>query len=328
LKILDFGISKLLSPEQPVGELTETGVVMGSPKYMSPEQFGTAASADTRSDVWALGTILYEMLAGEPAFNEPTLARVCARVTSGEPPPSLCALRSDVPEALERAIFSTLALDREERTQDVAQLAREILEAIGDPDAVARADAIRATLGEPGSGQIPSGPRELPATRPRLVSRSGGRRFVVTPPPRPRPFAKRAVGAGVALLVCGAAVWLFARSAREHGPVAEPATRVSAAPPVAPEPSPVAPPISSPVAVAPPTSAVATAPAPVPSAAPATSSRPQKPSLTHPRARPSAVSSSAPAAETPKPVAAAPAPPAAPPPAAPSVSPADLGTYR
>ncbi len=147
IKILDFGISKLLSAEQPVSDLTETGVVMGSPKYMSPEQFGTVNEVGTRADVWALGAILYELATGKRAFDEPTLATLCARVISGAPPRPMREHSSEVPDALERAVFRCLRLEQEERPADVAELASELLQSVGALDAESRAAKIRATLG-------------------------------------------------------------------------------------------------------------------------------------------------------------------------------------
>src|SRR5208282_5881625 len=66
IKILDFGISKWSSHEEQVDELTQTGVVLGSPKYMAPEQLFGSANVDARADVWSIAAILYEMLSGRP----------------------------------------------------------------------------------------------------------------------------------------------------------------------------------------------------------------------------------------------------------------------
>jgi serine/threonine-protein kinase len=318
LKILDFGISKLMSPEQPVFDLTETGTVMGSPKYMSPEQFGTAASVDTRVDVWALGVILYEMLAGE-------IARVCARVTSGDPPPSLRERRADVPEALERAILASLALDRDERTQNVADLAGDILAAIGDPQAESRAASIRATLGR---GLKESGHRvaSLSAARARPSTGSGPRR-IAKQSYRSGPLLSIAALVVVALLGVVAVRQLARRAppttaavAASGPPEPTPAATVSRAV-VAPGAEPTdPPPVGSATA---PSSTIAPTSPPAPSA-PASSSAAKTPAP-RPRLRPAPAAS---AAESATPPPAAPPPAPATPPPAPSVSPADLGTYR
>jgi serine/threonine protein kinase len=182
IKILDFGISKLLSAEQPVGDLTETGVVMGSPKYMSPEQFGTAREVDTRADVWALGAIFYELATGTRAFDEPTLATLCARVISGVPPRSMRELCREASEALERAVLRCLRVERDERTADVAELAADLLDAVGAPDAESRTAKIRATLGRTSADKKA---RATPASVPKMTSVRGVR--AATTPPASKP---------------------------------------------------------------------------------------------------------------------------------------------
>ena len=190
IKILDFGISKLLSAEQSVGDLTETGIVMGSPKYMSPEQFGTAHEVDARTDIWSLGAIFYELATGNRAFDEPTLATLCARVISGVPPRSIRELCDDASEALERAVLHCFRVDREDRTPDVAELAAELLEAVGAVDAEARTNKIRATLGRTSAERKPRVP---PASVSKMTSVVGARAPRPRPPeheerpPRPRP---------------------------------------------------------------------------------------------------------------------------------------------
>src|ERR1019366_4279735 len=76
VKILDFGISKWSAGEAAVDELTQTGVVLGSPKYMAPEQLFGSSEVDARADVWSVGAIIYEMLCGRPPFDLPSFTKI------------------------------------------------------------------------------------------------------------------------------------------------------------------------------------------------------------------------------------------------------------
>src|SRR5262249_26763759 len=98
VKVLDFGIAEVASFGTSSGsaygrKLTQTGDVMGSPAYMSPEQISDSKSVDARSDVWSLGVVLYEALSGKtPHADEPNIARLL-RAIEEKPAPSL-ALRA------------------------------------------------------------------------------------------------------------------------------------------------------------------------------------------------------------------------------------------
>jgi serine/threonine-protein kinase len=105
--VADFGIARAL--REAGGErLTETGLSLGTPQYMSPEQASGGQELDARTDIYALAAVLYEMLAGEPPFTGPTGQAVIARQLV-DPPPSLRTVRPTVPEELERAIEKALA---------------------------------------------------------------------------------------------------------------------------------------------------------------------------------------------------------------------------
>ena len=153
IKILDFGISKW-SAEGEVGELTHTGVVLGSPKYMAPDQLFGSSDVDARADVWSIGAILYEMLAGQPPFNQSSLARICAELSSARMPPSITASNPDVSSALEAVIFRCFERERTARIQNVALLAGALLDAVNAPFASEVRVRIAATL-DPSAAKDP-----------------------------------------------------------------------------------------------------------------------------------------------------------------------------
>jgi serine/threonine protein kinase len=122
VKVLDFGISKAIPLLK--GQWTETSKAsaLGSPLYMSPEQLRDSSAVDERTDVWALGVVLFELLTGKPPFDGDHAGKVGALIASSEPP-RLRTLRADAPEALEKLILACLQKDREKRLQNVTLVA-------------------------------------------------------------------------------------------------------------------------------------------------------------------------------------------------------------
>jgi len=128
--VADFGIARAL--DAAAGErLTETGLALGTPAYMSPEQAAASGQLDGRSDLYALGCVAYEMLAGVPPFTGPTAQALRAR-HAVDPVPSLRTVRSTVPEAVERAIALALAKVPADRFATAAEFA-QALTAEGPP---------------------------------------------------------------------------------------------------------------------------------------------------------------------------------------------------
>ena len=121
--VADFGIARGLTQDE--DRLTHTGMSVGTPAYMSPEQAAGARSIDGRTDIYSLGCVLYEMLAGEPPFTGPTAQAVMARRMSGGVP-RVREVRPTVPESVEHAIMRALAPVVADRFPTAAEFARAL----------------------------------------------------------------------------------------------------------------------------------------------------------------------------------------------------------
>jgi serine/threonine protein kinase len=119
LKVLDFGIAKLAAPSAGSLAMTGEGIVLGSPRYMAPEQITGSRDVDARADIWSLGATLYHLVTGSPPFAEPTLEAIFAAILSGHTPPLLGSLPPGVAGVIHRA----LARDPAARFATVGELA-------------------------------------------------------------------------------------------------------------------------------------------------------------------------------------------------------------
>jgi hypothetical protein len=119
VKIVDFGISK--STSRADHSLTTTKVMVGSPVYMSPEQVKSPKTVDTRSDIWSLGVVLFELLTGKTPFDGDTLGEVFGSILE-DPIPSAQKLDSRIPSGLDSVIRRCLARNRTQRFQTVQEL--------------------------------------------------------------------------------------------------------------------------------------------------------------------------------------------------------------
>jgi eukaryotic-like serine/threonine-protein kinase len=138
--IADFGVARAL--EAAGGErLTETGIALGTPAYLSPEQAAGGRELDGRADIYSLGCVLYEMLAGEPPFTGPTPQAIIAKRFS-EPVPHLRTVR-DVPEAIEQAVTKALARSPADRFATAAQLASALQTHAGERPTHTQPTAVR-----------------------------------------------------------------------------------------------------------------------------------------------------------------------------------------
>jgi serine/threonine protein kinase len=122
IKVLDFGISKLTETDGSGMSFTQTNAMMGSPLYMSPEQFRSSKNVDARTDIWALGAILFELVTGETPFSAGSVPELAVRIAT-ERAPSATALNPQVPPALAAIIARCLEREQEQRPRNVADLA-------------------------------------------------------------------------------------------------------------------------------------------------------------------------------------------------------------
>lgn len=126
IKVLDFGVAKLTQTGgKGVGAVTMEGVTVGSPMYMSPEQIRSSKDVDERTDVWSIGAVLYELLTGRAPFGGDGVGEIFAAVLETTPP-SISALRPEVPAALDAAVMRCLDRDLEHRFADVGELGRAL----------------------------------------------------------------------------------------------------------------------------------------------------------------------------------------------------------
>jgi serine/threonine-protein kinase len=121
-KLLDFGIAKTLEPDSPA--LTSTGMVLGTPHYMSAEQ-AKGMPADQRSDIYALGVILYEMLVGKVPFDDKSIPSILVKHLT-EPPRPPSTLRGDIPREVETLVLRCLEKDPEKRFQTADDLGKAL----------------------------------------------------------------------------------------------------------------------------------------------------------------------------------------------------------
>ncbi len=207
VKVLDFGISKTLPTGRESGSemsLTTTSAVMGSPLYMSPEQMRSSRNVDARADIWAIGVILYEALAGHVPFMAEAMPELCAKVLMEEPLP-IASARTDVPAQVVAAIETCLKKNPAERFPNVAELAAA-LAPFGPPSAATSAERARATLVAAGmpvrAAPEPVGPALAAAvSEPRAGSTGVAWGTVTQRGSRARPALIAGVSIGAALLI-------------------------------------------------------------------------------------------------------------------------------
>lgn len=120
-KVLDFGVSSITAAEGADATLTQAGALLGSPAYMSPEQLKSSHDVDARTDVYAFGVILYEVLAGARPFQAESYGTLIVAITNSDPKP-LSKVRADLPPGLEQVVLRAFAREQTARYPNMASL--------------------------------------------------------------------------------------------------------------------------------------------------------------------------------------------------------------
>ena len=203
--LLDFGLAKMLEGEH-AGRLTASGATMGTPMYMSPEQ-AQGLEVDVRTDVYSLGAILFESLAGTPPFTGPTLTAILSKVLT-HPPPLLRTFQPDAPEGLQAVLTRALAKSPADRPPTIAAFQEQVHRA-----ARGASDATPRTVQARPLPQTQVTPVALAAATPRTSATTPGATRPDAATPLPSPAPRRgplglAIGVGVLALV-GAGVGAY-----------------------------------------------------------------------------------------------------------------------
>ncbi len=272
VQLMDFGIAKAIDTNQSSG-LTSTGMLVGTPHYMSPEQAAGETSLDHRSDQYSLAVVGYQMLTGSLPFEGESTRAILFQQMVGVPK-SLRDLVPDVPANLAFALEKALAKDPKDRYASMEEFA----EAISGPDSW--------------PWQAPSDPTSPGVPKPTDVPQTPTVPAVVGLPRRSGPSRKWLPLAGLALGIAAVSLFFTFRPA--------PAPVVPAAPPPAPIPPAVVPATDSSALAASDPASAATPPAPVPDQRPAPGPPPATPTVPG-TSRPSKQTPSAPAAPAPVP---------------------------
>jgi serine/threonine-protein kinase len=202
IKIMDFGVSKFATASSGGVRGTQAGMVYGSPAYMSPEQLTGETTVDGRTDVFALGVVLFECLTGALPFDGPTIEVLMVKILQGDMPP-VESLRPGLPPALVEVVRHSLAPNRDERIPNARALAEALTPFRALPSRPPSELAFAATVASglpPVTSRPPGGPTTLPPGVPRpgrmlfpllaitAVAVAGGM-ILVLARPKPPPIA-------------------------------------------------------------------------------------------------------------------------------------------
>jgi serine/threonine protein kinase len=222
VKVLDFGISKVVRSENDAGVsvgMTSTQAMLGSPAYMSPEQVRSTKNVDGRTDIWALGIVLYELLACQSPFVAESVPALIAAIAS-DPAIPIVQRRPDVPPLLADVVMRCLEKDPSRRFASVAELAIA-LQRFGSPDddlLVSRIVRVQKTAGltqldtkRPPAFSVPD------PSHPGEVSATAATFGVTAGEPKSRRWVALGAGVFVLALFSGGTAWWVARSTATSG---------------------------------------------------------------------------------------------------------------
>jgi eukaryotic-like serine/threonine-protein kinase len=286
VKLLDFGVAH--GDEGQLDRLTQTGLLLGTAHYMSPEQLFSGKDIDHRADLWALGVLTYQMLTARLPFHGETFGSLCLNVRDGQFPPVSKLAR--VPVQLDAWFEQALALDRTKRFQSAAEMTVSFQQAMATtaaqfdaaalPGGTLAVSSVTAVSGQEASASAPHNPQRL--NTPGLIPETGGGRseseherlfggtlstdakgvlaVEALPQAGQRPPRRGVMlGAAVVTLVVGVGAWRVA-SVSDPTVAAGAGAESSLAPPVAAAPEKVAPPDPNPRAAEPPAAELAPEP--------------------------------------------------------------------
>ncbi len=224
VKVTDFGLSRFFTPDAQPLNLTQSGVTLGTPLYMSPEQV-QGQTLDHRSDLYSFGVSCYHLLAGEPPFRGSSAFEVALKHVQ-EQPRQLADLRPDLPPALCAMVHKMMAKDREQRYQSARDIVRDLLKLREGMQAVTGQLSLTQTTPAANTRlTAPSEPLSLPDSDEVQAVRPGDERHA-----RWRRILLAAFGC---LLATGTGAALYAAVHRSSkGPVNEPSTPLTGLPAV------------------------------------------------------------------------------------------------
>jgi serine/threonine protein kinase len=219
IKILDFGIAKLLNTEGGQGHRTRTGSLIGTPVYMSPEQCRGTGEIDHRTDIYSLGCILFEMLCGRPPFTHEGFGELIQSHLSVVPP-RIGSFDSSFPPSVEALVARLLAKSPADRPQTMRALIEELDAAMGDEPPATAALPAQSHSAAPLQRTRLLPPPDRPRVQTTLRSASGERLARAEPGSPPPVLGRRRTGpfiAGAALAVVFGGVALWRMSAKPTG---------------------------------------------------------------------------------------------------------------
>ena len=268
IKVLDFGIAKIsAAADAPALEMTKTAEIIGTPMFMSPEQMRSTRDVDARTDVWALGVILFRALTGQAPFAGTTITQLCAAVVADPaPPPS--SLRAELPFGLEAVVLRCLEKDPGRRYANAAELGAALAPFTG----MAAGPLMPAPVRQPSMPDL--APVDAPTWQ--TTGKAGAWQqpqaqpaAVVVPQSSPIATLLMACGAAFVIVLGVAGIFALVSGRGNVAPAAAPTSAVSVeaitAPPVSapPVPVPVPVPVPPPASAAPSATVAATASASV-----------------------------------------------------------------